>query len=62
MFVFIFYFDAYFAIITKSGVARNIDEYVPAITPTASTSAKFCVASPPKKNNHNVVIGLDCVI
>ena len=39
----------------RSEALRNVfmissdDEYVPAITPIASTSAKFCVAAPPTK-------------
>ena len=36
--------------VIKRGVAKNIEEYVPAIIPMIRTSAKFCVASLPTKN------------
>ena len=36
-------------IVTRSVLARKIEEYVPAIMPTESTNAKFFVASLPIK-------------
>ena len=35
--------------VTSNGVARNIDEYVPAIIPTRSVSAKSRVEAGPRK-------------
>ena len=37
--------------ITRSGEATKIEEYVPKNIPTIRTSAKFFVATGPKKNN-----------
>lgn len=34
---------------TRSGLARRIEEYVPAVMPMASIRAKWRVARPPKK-------------
>lgn len=47
----VFYLKDFLLIVTRRrGVAKKIEEYVPAIMPMANTSAKSCVAELPKKN------------
>ena len=46
----------YFSIVTSNGVAKKIDEYVPAIIPTRSVSAKSRVEAGPRKKRMRSVI------
>ena len=49
--------------VTSNGVARNIDEYVPAIIPTRSVSAKSRVeAGPRKKRMRSVMMTVSDVL
>lgn len=43
------YFLLSFSQTTKSGLARNIDEYVPITTPIIKAKTKLFIVSPPKK-------------
>jgi len=42
----------------KSGLAMNIDEYVPTITPTIRTKEKSLITLPPKKNSAKTTISV----